>query len=208
MTNAGSTGLNLQAANTVINVDLPWNPAVLEQRIGRAHRMGQKNPVHVYLLVTEETMEERLLDTLAMKQDLALAALDPESNVSEVQIKSGMEELRRRLERLIGEQPDAPIDRSREDQVVEQARRVAERREKVAAAGGQLVGAALQLVGELIASQDRPAPDPQTVDRLRAGLSDSIERDESGRPQLKITLADDAALGQFAETLARLLVAK
>jgi SNF2 family DNA or RNA helicase len=41
-TNAGSTGLNLQAANTVINVDLPWNPAVLEQRIARAHRMGQK----------------------------------------------------------------------------------------------------------------------------------------------------------------------
>ncbi len=42
MTNAGSTGLNLQAADTVINVDLPWNPAVLEQRIGRAHRMGQR----------------------------------------------------------------------------------------------------------------------------------------------------------------------
>jgi SNF2 family DNA or RNA helicase len=42
MTNAGSTGLNLQAANTVINVDLPWNPAVLEQRAARAHRMGQR----------------------------------------------------------------------------------------------------------------------------------------------------------------------
>src|SRR2546426_11542847 len=41
-TNAGSTGLNLQAANTVINVDLPWNPAVLEQRIARAYRMGQE----------------------------------------------------------------------------------------------------------------------------------------------------------------------
>ncbi len=53
-TNAGSTGLNLQAANTVINVDLPWNPAVLEQRIGRAHRMGQQRPVQVYVLVTEE----------------------------------------------------------------------------------------------------------------------------------------------------------
>ena len=47
-TNAGSTGLNLQAANTVINVDLPWNPAVLEQRIARAHRMGQTQPVQVY----------------------------------------------------------------------------------------------------------------------------------------------------------------
>ena len=45
--NAGSTGLNLQAANTVINVDLPWNPAVLEQRIARACRMGQKRPVDV-----------------------------------------------------------------------------------------------------------------------------------------------------------------
>jgi SNF2 family DNA or RNA helicase len=65
MTNAGSTGLNLQAANTVINVDLPWNPAMLEQRIARAHRMGQEQPVMVYKLVTEETLEERLLETLA-----------------------------------------------------------------------------------------------------------------------------------------------
>jgi superfamily II DNA or RNA helicase len=208
MTNAGSTGLNLQAANTVINVDLPWNPAVLEQRVGRAHRMGQKNPVHVYLLVTEETLEERLLDTLAMKQDLALAALDADSKVSEVQLKSGIEELRRRLERLLGEQKEAPIDRSCEAQVAAEAARLVERREKVAAAGGQLVGAALQLVGELIADQGRPTPDPQTVDRLRAGLADSIERDEAGRPQLRITLNDDAALSQFAETLARLLVPK
>ena len=60
-TNAGSTGLNLQAANTVINVDLPWNPAVLEQRIARAHRMGQRRPVQVYVLVTEGTIEEDLL---------------------------------------------------------------------------------------------------------------------------------------------------
>ena len=60
-TNAGATGLNLQAANTVINVDLPWNPAVLEQRIARAHRMGQKRPVQVFVLVTEETLEEQLL---------------------------------------------------------------------------------------------------------------------------------------------------
>ncbi len=57
-TNAGATGLNLQAANTVINVDLPWNPAVLEQRISRAHRMGQKKPVQVFLLVTAETLDD------------------------------------------------------------------------------------------------------------------------------------------------------
>jgi hypothetical protein len=46
------------------------------------------------------------------------------------------------------------------------------------------------------------------VDRPREGLNESPDRDEAGRPQLKITLPDDAALGQFAETLARLLIAK
>ena len=108
-TNAGSTGLNLQAANTVINVDLPWNPAVLEQRIARAHRMGQKRPVQVYLLVTEQTLEERLLGTLAAKQDLALAALDPDATAKQVNFASGMDELKRRLEVLLGKAPPAPV---------------------------------------------------------------------------------------------------
>jgi len=101
-TNAGSTGLNLQTANTVINVDLPWNPAVLEQRIARAYRMGQKQPVQVFILITEETIEERLLSTLSAKHDLALAALDAESDVNQVKLEGGMEELRRRLEVLLG----------------------------------------------------------------------------------------------------------
>ena len=68
-TNAGSTGLNLQAANTVINVDLPWNPAVLEQRIARAHRIGQTRPVCVFVLVIEGTLEENLLTTLSSKRE-------------------------------------------------------------------------------------------------------------------------------------------
>jgi superfamily II DNA or RNA helicase len=110
-TNAGSTGLNLQAANTIVNVDLPWNPAVLEQRIARAHRMGQARPVNVYVLVTEDTLEENLLGTLSAKRDLALAALDPDSNVSEVDVRTGAEDLKRRLEILLGAKPEAPIDR-------------------------------------------------------------------------------------------------
>ncbi len=111
-TNAGSTGLNLQAANTVINVDLPWNPAVLEQRISRAHRMGQKRHVDVYLLVTVDTFEERLLETLSDKRELALAALDPESNVKEMKLRSNMDDLKRRLETLLG----APRATRRPDQ--------------------------------------------------------------------------------------------
>ena len=51
---AGGVGLNLQhAANCVINLELPWNPAVLEQRIGRIYRLGQKQPIDVYNLVCE-----------------------------------------------------------------------------------------------------------------------------------------------------------
>jgi superfamily II DNA or RNA helicase len=206
MTNAGSTGLNLQAADTVINVDLPWNPAVLEQRIARAHRMGQKNPVHVYLLVTEETLEEKLLDTIASKAELASAALDADSDVDEVQMESGLEELRRRVERLIGKPAEAPVDASLAARVETDVRTTEERRERVAAAGGQLVGAALELVGELLAERNRPEPDPQLVIQLRAGLNDSIERDSSGRPQLRLTLPDDDALARLAATLARLLV--
>src|SRR2546425_12037948 len=111
-TSAGSTGLNLQAANTVINVDLPWNPAVLEQRIARAYRMGQEQPVQVFILVTEETIEERLLSTLSAKHDLALAVLDTESDVDQVDLAGGIEELRCRLEVLLGARPEAPPDES------------------------------------------------------------------------------------------------
>lgn len=205
MSNAGSTGLNLQAANTVINVDLPWNPAVLEQRIARAHRMGQKRPVQVYLLVTEDTIEEKLLGTLSAKHDLALAALDMESDVAEVELRSGMEELKRRLERLLGEQPAAPVDVSQQRQVEDQTRQIAERRDKVAAAGGELLGAAMKLVGELI--DNGQTADEQAVSQVRAGLASCAEQDPDGRLQLRLTLPNEDALQNLATTLAKLLVA-
>jgi hypothetical protein len=151
-------------------------------------------------------LEERLLDTLAMKQDLAMAALDIESDVTEVQLQSGMEELRRRLERLIGPVPDAPLDHSRRDAVEAEAKALQERRERIGAAGGQLVSSALQLVGELLQQQGQPAPEPQVVSQLHSNLAECIERTDDGRPQLRLTLPDDAALQQFAETLGRLLV--
>src|SRR5262249_7630502 len=62
-TDAGGTGLNLQAADTVVNLEVPWNPAVLNQRVARVHRMGQHRPVQVINLVTRGTIEERVLQT-------------------------------------------------------------------------------------------------------------------------------------------------
>jgi superfamily II DNA or RNA helicase len=69
-TDAGGTGLNLQAADTVINLEVPWNPAVLEQRIARVHRLGQHRPVRVLNLVTRNSIEERVLKTIDLKRTL------------------------------------------------------------------------------------------------------------------------------------------
>ncbi|MCU0708053.1 MAG: DEAD/DEAH box helicase [Pirellula sp.] len=206
MSNAGATGLNLQAANTVINVDLPWNPAVLEQRIARAHRMGQKRPVHVFILVTEQTIEERLLETLAAKSELAHAALDFDSDISEVSMSSGAESLKKRLEKLLGEKPIATVDESQRQEAEQSAQLTAERRAKVAAAGGELLGAALNLVSQLL-DQGNP-PEPTLVQAMSTNLQSCVDRDEQGRPQLRLTLPDDQSLQSLAKTLAQLLVAQ
>ncbi len=75
-TNAGSTGLNLQHASTLVNMDLPWNPAILEQRIARIHRMGQKRPVRVINFVAKGAIEEGMLSVLAFKRSLSAGILD------------------------------------------------------------------------------------------------------------------------------------
>ncbi|OGA72983.1 MAG: helicase SNF2 [Betaproteobacteria bacterium RIFCSPLOWO2_12_FULL_65_14] len=75
-TDAGAVGLNLQHASTLVNMDLPWNPALLEQRIGRIHRMGQKRPVQIVNFVAKGTVEEGMLSVLAFKRSLSAGILD------------------------------------------------------------------------------------------------------------------------------------
>jgi superfamily II DNA or RNA helicase len=75
-TDAGSTGLNLQHASTLVNMDLPWNPAILEQRIARIHRLGQTRPVQVINFVSKGTIEEGMLSVLAFKRSLSAGILD------------------------------------------------------------------------------------------------------------------------------------
>lgn len=75
-TDAGSTGLNLQVASIIINIDLPWNPAVLEQRIARIYRIGQKRNIQVINLVASNTIEERMLGTLNFKSSMFEGILD------------------------------------------------------------------------------------------------------------------------------------
>jgi hypothetical protein len=200
-TNAGATGLNLQAGNTVINVDLPWNPAILEQRIARVHRMGQIQPVQVYVLVTTDTLEENLLSTLSAKHELCLAVLDPDTDIPTIDMTSGMEALKRRMEILLGARPEAPEDESMKTEAELSADTFA-RREKVAAASGHLVQAAFSFIGEIFAKQESSDGNDPLSEAFKEKLNESLERTADGRLSMTITLPDQTFIDTMAKSLA------
>lgn len=102
-TDSGGVGLNLQHASVVINCDLPWNPARLEQRIARAWRKNQLRPVTVVNLVAEKTIEHGMLASLANKQELAQGVLDGVGDLTQVKLKRGRQDLLKRLEQALAQ---------------------------------------------------------------------------------------------------------
>jgi superfamily II DNA or RNA helicase len=124
-TDSGAVGLNLQAASAIINLDLPWNPARLEQRIARAWRKNQMRTVDVINLVTEDSIEHSMLHLLAQKQALADGVLDRDGDPSAVKMPSGRSAFVERMAMMLGEAasppavvvPAAPADRLRAELV-------------------------------------------------------------------------------------------
>src|SRR5205085_319474 len=104
-TDSGSTGLNLQNASVVINCDLPWNPAKLEQRIARAWRKHQTRPVTVINLISEKSIEQRMLETLSNKQALADGVLDRIGNFSEIKFGNSRQAFLAKLQQLVTAPP-------------------------------------------------------------------------------------------------------
>lgn len=100
-TESGGAGLNLQNASIVINCDLPWNPAKLEQRIARAWRKGQQRPVQVINLIAEGTIEHGMLETLAMKQGLSDNVLDGYGDSNKIELKKGGQSFLTRLQQTL-----------------------------------------------------------------------------------------------------------
>ena len=95
-TDAGSTGLNLQVASILINLDLPWNPAVLEQRIARIYRLGQERPVQILNLVSKDSIEEGMIAKLKFKTSMFEGVLDGGEDsvfVSDDKFKKFMDDL-------------------------------------------------------------------------------------------------------------------
>jgi superfamily II DNA or RNA helicase len=107
---AGAVGLNLQrAASCCINLELPWNPAVLEQRIARVHRLGQTQPIDVYNLVAEDGIEGRIARLIEQKQALFSSLFDGTSDevLFEGQGQTGFMESVKQLVDLLPPTPGA-----------------------------------------------------------------------------------------------------
>jgi superfamily II DNA or RNA helicase len=100
-TDSGSVGLNLQVASAVVNVDLPWNPAKLEQRIARAWRKNQMRSVNVINLVAEGTIEHSILHLLGQKQALADGVLDGAGDLGSLKMPSGRGAMIERIQAML-----------------------------------------------------------------------------------------------------------
>ena len=129
-TDAGAEGVNLQVANVLVNYDLPWNPMIVEQRIGRVQRLASRHEfVMVCNLVAAGSVEERVVARLMQKLQLVahsmgdieaiLESTDPEEDDSEGgTFQNRIRELVVRS--LIGQDVEAVTEQAR--QSIEEAR--------------------------------------------------------------------------------------
>lgn len=116
-TDAGSTGLNLQNASIFVNLDMPWNPAILEQRIGRVHRLGQRTQVHVFLLVADQSYEQRVAALVRGKAELFSSVVEPDSEGDVVAVSKKMLEVA--VEAMDGLKPRDDSDEPNDPSVAE-----------------------------------------------------------------------------------------
>jgi superfamily II DNA or RNA helicase len=107
-TDAGGLGLNLQNADCIVNFELPWNPARLNQRIGRVNRLGQKSSkINVINLICKNSIEEKVLAGINIKQELFDAVL--EGGTDEIDLsKEKKTKLINQVRILLGEEPTEP----------------------------------------------------------------------------------------------------
>jgi hypothetical protein len=192
-TDAGGVGLNLQrAASACINVELPWNPAVLEQRIGRIYRLGQHRPIDVYNLVGEPGIESRIADLVGSKRALFTGLFD--GTTDEVAFERSGSFLSR-IERIVAPAlgPAPPRGREAAEAEDDPAERAIE---ALVTAGDESGDAPAPTVPE-------PTPSAADVQRLFSGLT--VQRTSRGGlvieapPETASTLA--ALFGGMAQLL-------
>jgi len=228
-TDAGGVGLNLQAASVVVNFEPPWNPARLEQRIGRVHRLGQSRPVHVIHMLTSESIEERVWETLQLKKSLFAGVFDsPTGEVSFA--KLGRKTMMQAVKEIFANQPSEPKPAleaapavaiaTSKDLLPPQESPVAPpntaayeppigtepKPNGVAIAAASLLEAGLRFI-ETIASDRVAGSSANTpATRLDQSLSGLISRDaKTNRPMLSIPLPESVTQERLTGAIAALL---
>lgn len=188
-TDAGGTGLNLQAADTVINLEVPWNPAVLEQRIARVHRMGQHRPVQVFNLVMRDSIEERVLRTLAVKRSL-FAEIFTGTNEEVIFAALGQQAFLETVRELVGEAKPAetptPVLAASEPPI--------DARQAVVQASVQFLEALAALLGSTASA-------PEATGNGASPLSSLLATDSQGRPVLQVPVPSPEALQRGSAAL-------
>jgi SNF2 family DNA or RNA helicase len=190
-TDAGGVGINLQAADTVVNLEVPWNPAVLEQRIARVHRMGQHRPVQVWNFVTRDSIEERVLRTLDAKRSLFESIFSGSSD--EVLFEAlGNQALLETVRELFTDAPPRPSA-----EPVAASVEIPEPRQTLMLAGVQF----LEALAAVLSANGKPA-NGETVKAPEI----SVQVDEkTGQPVLQMPLPPGPILARGAAALRTIL---
>ncbi len=211
-TDSGSVGLNLQAASAVINLDLPWNPAKLEQRIARAWRKNQMRTVDVINLVTEDSIEHAMLQVLSQKQALADGVLDGDGDLRAMALPSGRRAFVDRMAAMMAPpaapEPEPPPERNLRDELVAQhgdALLLLESRQ--AADGSEVLLAVLEDADAAAAERQRLADaDGPRIEVLDRRGYDTIQRLTQASPSQELHRSPKlapAAADQDRQRLAR-----
>jgi len=124
--------------------------------------------------------------------------------VKAVDLVSGIDELKRRLEVLLGTKPEAPIDGSQELEREKELEQLATK-ERMANAGGQLIGAAFAFIGEMFSQREETEQSHQIAEMVKKGLSECLEKGEDGRLRMTIALPDESILDNMAKSLAQIM---
>jgi superfamily II DNA or RNA helicase len=213
-TDAGGVGLNLQSGSVVINMDIPWNPAVLEQRIGRVHRLGQHKTVRVINFISSSSIEERILDLLKFKRSLFAGVLDEDGEnivmLGDSQMKRFMKSVEAMTENLQKTDSDLELQKQKEE---EQDIKAAEEKEKAGEEGafGAVTGGSLESLNTLLISGaqflmnlSKALSQPSSTENQRdqIELNNMVGRDETtGKTYLKIPLPDPDVMSNIFSAL-------
>jgi hypothetical protein len=196
-TDAGGVGLNLQrAASACVNVELPWNPAVLEQRIGRIYRPGQSRPIDVYNLVSEPGIESRISDLVGTKRAFFTGLFD--GTTDEVTFERSANFLSR-IEQIVA--PARPRGPDRDTEAVVPEDGPADREiDAIVAAGDESRDSRAPAPPEPV-----PAPSAADVQRLFSGLT--VQRTAGGGLVISAPAAPASTLAALFTGMAQLLLA-